>query len=45
MGENLFLSSFRFQQPLTRICRATVPYWLILVVAVLVITYLPLMIK
>jgi tripartite ATP-independent transporter DctM subunit len=45
MGENLFLSSFRFKQPLTRICLAAVPYWIILLVAVLVITYAPVALK
>jgi TRAP-type C4-dicarboxylate transport system permease large subunit len=43
MGENLFLSSFRFKKPLGRICLAAVPYWLMLLAAVLIITYLPLL--
>ena len=41
MGENLFLSSFRFKQPLTRVYRSTLPYVVILFVAVLLITYVP----
>lgn len=41
MGENLFLSSYRFNQPLTRIYRCTLPYTAILLVAVLCITYIP----
>ncbi len=41
MGENLFLSSFRFKQPLTRVYRSTFPYVVILLIAVLLITYVP----
>ena len=41
MGENLFLSSYRFDQPLTSIYRSTLPYAAILLVAVLLITYVP----
>jgi TRAP-type C4-dicarboxylate transport system permease large subunit len=41
MGENLFLSAYRFNQPLPLIYRATIPYVVILLVAVLLITYLP----
>jgi tripartite ATP-independent transporter DctM subunit len=41
MGENLFLSSFRFKKPLGRIYLSTLPYCLMLALAVLLITYLP----
>lgn len=41
MGENLFLSAYRFDQPLTRIYRSTLPYVVILLIAVLLITYVP----
>ncbi len=41
MGENLFLSSYRFQQPLGRIYRFTLPYCVMLLVTVLLITYVP----
>jgi C4-dicarboxylate transporter, DctM subunit len=41
MGENLFLSAYRFKQPLSRIYVSTVPYSIILLAAVLLITYLP----
>ena len=41
MGENLFLSSFRFNQPLTAVFRSIVPFWLILMAGVLLITYFP----
>jgi TRAP-type C4-dicarboxylate transport system permease large subunit len=41
MGENLFLASYRFNQPLTRIYRSTLPYTAMLLVAVLLITFVP----
>ncbi len=41
MGENLFLSSFRFGKPLTEVYRSTFPYMVILLAAVLLITYVP----
>ena len=41
MGENLFLSSYRFKQPLTRVYASTGPYIVFLAVAVLLITYVP----
>ncbi|MFB3777799.1 MAG: TRAP transporter large permease subunit [Bryobacteraceae bacterium] len=41
VGANLFLSSYRFKQPLSKIYLATVPYSIILLGAVLLITYLP----
>ena len=41
MGENLFLSAYRFDQPLARVYRSTLPYVVILLGAVLLITYVP----
>jgi tripartite ATP-independent transporter DctM subunit len=41
MGENLFLSSFRFNQPLSRIYISTLPYLLMIIAVVLLITYVP----
>jgi TRAP-type C4-dicarboxylate transport system permease large subunit len=41
MGENLFLSAYRFNRPLTDVYRSTIPYTLILAAAVLLITYVP----
>jgi tripartite ATP-independent transporter DctM subunit len=41
MGENLFLSAYRFDQPLTTLFRSTLPLWLILLLVVLLITYVP----
>lgn len=43
MGENLFLASYRFKMPLSKVYLATVPYSLMLMAAVLLITYLPLL--
>ena len=41
MGENLFLSSSRFERPLTEIYRSTLPYTGMLLAATLVITFVP----
>ncbi len=41
MGENLFLASYRFKQPLPQIYRSTLPYTAILLLAVLLITFVP----
>lgn len=41
MGENLFLASYRFKKPLSTVFRAIIPYWLILMGGVLLITYFP----
>jgi len=41
MGENLFLSAYRFDKPLLEVYRSTLPYALILLLAVLAITYIP----
>ena len=40
-GLNLFLSSSRFREPLTRVTRNTFPFLLIIAAAVLLITYVP----
>ncbi len=41
VGMNLFLSAYRFDQPLVRVYRYTFPFLLILLVGVLLITYVP----
>jgi tripartite ATP-independent transporter DctM subunit len=41
MGENLFLASYRFKRPLPEIYRSTLPYTAILLLAVLLITFVP----
>jgi len=41
VGLNLFISSLRFKRPLFSVVRATLPYIAILLLALLVITYIP----
>ncbi len=41
VGLNLFLASYRFEKPLTQVYRYSLPFLLILIVAVLLITYVP----
>ena len=43
VGLNLFLASYRFDAPLTTLFRAVLPFWLLLLLGVLLITYLPIM--
>jgi C4-dicarboxylate transporter DctM subunit len=40
-GLNLFISSFRFREPVTEVYRSTLPFLVVLIVALLVITYWP----
>ena len=41
VGMNLFIASYRFDKPVMTLYRATIPFFLILLVAVLLITYWP----
>jgi len=41
VGLNLFISSFRFEKPVTTIVKATLPYIGILLIALIIITYVP----
>jgi C4-dicarboxylate transporter, DctM subunit len=41
IGMNLCLSAYRFKQPMTTVYRATLPVYLILLLGVLLITYVP----
>lgn len=41
VGMNLFLASYRLNQPLSSIYRSTLPFFLIALIAVLIITYVP----
>lgn len=41
VGMNLFIASYRFRKPITELFRATVPFMLVLIVALLIITYVP----
>ncbi len=41
IGLNLFIASFRFEKPILSLYRATLPFLLILLLCVLIITYWP----
>jgi tripartite ATP-independent transporter DctM subunit len=41
IGLNLFISSYRFRKPITSLYRASVPYLIILFIALMIITYFP----
>lgn len=40
-GLNLFIAAFRFNRPITQIYRAVVPFILLMLVALLLVTYIP----
>jgi len=41
IGMNLCLSAYRFKRPMTAVYRATLPFYVILLAGVLLITYVP----
>ena len=41
IGMNLFIASFRFKKPITELYQATIPFMLVLLVALAIITYIP----
>ncbi len=41
LGLNLFLSSQRFEQPLPRLYASVLPFWLLILAALLLVTYFP----
>lgn len=41
VGMNLFIASYRFRQPITALYRATLPFMAVLILALLIITYVP----
>lgn len=41
VGMNLFIASYRFNKPIVDLCRAALPFMIILFAAVLIITYWP----
>jgi TRAP-type C4-dicarboxylate transport system permease large subunit len=41
VGMNLFIASYRFNEPVFKLYRATFPFFIILLLAVLIITYWP----
>jgi C4-dicarboxylate transporter DctM subunit len=40
---NLFVASYRFEKPLMELCRAALPFFFILLTAVIIITYFPML--
>jgi len=41
IGMNLFIASYRFDKSITELYQATIPFMLVLLVALLIITYVP----
>jgi len=41
VGMNLFMAAYRFEKPFGEVCRAVLPFLLLLLAGVLVITYVP----
>ena len=41
VGMNLFLASYRFDKPLAQVCRLAIPFFLVLLLVVLLITFIP----
>ncbi len=41
VGMNLFIASFRFEKPILKLYTATIPFLIILLIALLLITYIP----
>lgn len=41
VGMNLFIASYRFKQPITTLYSATLPFMAVLIIALLLITYVP----
>lgn len=41
VGINLFIGSFRFNKPITTLYRASVPFLILLIIALVIITYVP----
>ena len=41
VGMNLFIASYRFNKPITELYQATIPFMLVLLVALVFITYIP----
>jgi TRAP-type C4-dicarboxylate transport system permease large subunit len=41
VGINLFISSFRFNRPVLELYRVSIPYLILMIIALLIITYIP----
>lgn len=43
VGINLFISSFRFNRPVIELYRVSIPYLILMVIALIIITYIPIL--
>jgi tripartite ATP-independent transporter DctM subunit len=43
VGMNLFLSSYRFEEPMSNIYKSTLPFFLVMLLSVIAITYIPIL--
>ncbi len=41
VGMNLFIASYRFNKPITELYKASIPFMIVLLIALLIITYWP----
>ena len=41
VGLNLFIGSYRFKRPIPELCRAAVPFLIVLLISLVIITYVP----
>lgn len=41
VGINLFITSFRFKKPMTEVYKAAIPFLILLIISLLIITYVP----
>ena len=41
VGINLFISSFRFNKPVLELYRVSIPYLILMLIALIIITYIP----
>ena len=41
VGMNLFIASYRFKKPVVELYKATIPFMMVLLVALIIITYWP----
>jgi TRAP-type C4-dicarboxylate transport system permease large subunit len=41
VGLNLFLASYRFEKPFTQVCRYVLPFLVVQLIVVLMVTYIP----
>jgi TRAP-type C4-dicarboxylate transport system permease large subunit len=41
VGMNLFIASYRFKKPITELYKASIPFMIVLLIALIIITYWP----